>query len=712
MIKDIEKNIFDILVASDKSLRLNEICRLLNVSADSPDYLLLKEKLKEMVNNGLVVKLSRRRYKLFEKIQSDSYRSKIIGIIRIYHNRGIVVSERTKNKITIKQKYLNTALDGDTVEVVMLARKREKKNQGEVVAVLKRANNKIVGTLEHDGYFWFLVPDDERYYMDFLIPKNKLNGAQEGDKVSARFVKWDNPQKSPEAEIISVIGSSGGTSVEYDAILPEFSLSSEFNSKTIAEVNKISIGISAREISNRKDLRKLDVITIDPDDAKDFDDALSLELLENGNSLLGVHIADVSYYVKTGSSIDKEAFGRGNSTYLVDRVVPMLPELLSNDVCSLKPKRNRMAYSVFMEVSKSGAVKSYEIVESVIKSKRRFSYEEILQIIETGEGEYSDLIGRLDSLASVLRHKRLKQGGINFDTVEIKFKLDASGQPYSAKIKTSNRATELVEECMLLANKTVAEHVLKLSKQYGLKDVLPFFYRVHDKPNENKLNAVLEFIMLLGHKGDARGGKAKDINKLLAQFEGRPEKPIVHSMLVRAMPRAEYSSENIGHFGLGFRNYSHFTSPIRRYPDLIVHRLLKEYNSGQPDEARIKSLVDWLEYAGEHTTETERNSMEAERASVKLASCFLAQKHIGEVFEGTISGVTSFGLFVLLDNIYAEGLLHIRDLLDDYYEFDEKYFRLVGKRTKQVFQFGRRIKAKVVKVSIEKRKIDLQFVKY
>lgn len=710
MIKNIEEKINGILSDSDKPLRLNEIGKLLNIKADSPDYELLKEKLNEMVAKRIVSKHSRRRYSLAGKTEFDSFNSKVTGTVRISHNRGVVISD--KAKVIIKQKYLNTALDGDFVEVVMLAKKREKKNQGQVVDIIKRANNKIVGTLEYDGYFWFLVPDDERYYMDFLIPKSKLNGALEGDKVAAIFVKWDNPQKSPEAEIISIIGSSGGAAVEYDSILPEFSLTVEFRSKTIADANRISNRISQKEMSARKDLRKLDVITIDPEDAKDFDDGLSLEVLDNGNCRLGVHIADVSYFVKTGSSIDKEAFGRGNSTYLVDRVVPMLPEVLSNDLCSLKPRRNRMAYTVLMEVSRSGAVKNYEIVETVIKSKRRFSYEEVLQIIETGAGEYSELIGNLNALAVTLRRKRLKQGGINFDTVEIRFKLDDSGQPYSARIKTSNRATELVEECMLLANKTVAEHILKLSKKYSIKDILPFLYRVHDKPNENKLNAVLEFIMLLGHSGDARGGKAKDINMLLAQFEGRPEKPIVHSMLVRAMPRAEYSSENIGHFGLGFSNYTHFTSPIRRYPDLIVHRMLKEFNECKPDKARIKSLIDWLEYAGEHTTETERNSMEAERASVKLASCFLAQKYIGEVFEGTISGVTSFGLFVLLDNIYAEGLLHIRDLLDDYYEFDEKYFRLVGKRTKKVFQFGRRIKARIVKVSIEKRKIDLKFVKY
>jgi len=708
MKRNLANRIIDALSSVEEGLKLNEIAKKLKIKSGDEDYDFLKYTLDKLVEDNKVVKHSKRKYSLNKDFSFGYYAPTVTGVIKIQSNRGVVYDTLRKEKIIIKQKNLNTALDGDTVVIVVLAKKKGKKNRGEVVKVVKRSKKNIVGTIEHDGYFWFLVPDDAKYYVDFLVPKSKLNNANDGDKVTARFLRWTNPTKSPEAEILSIVGSSGQAKVEFDSILPEFSLPEAFHHTLEKAVKNVSVKVTPSILKERLDLRNKEIITIDPKDAKDFDDALSLEMLDNGNYYLGVHIADVSHYVSARSPIDEEAYLRGNSTYLTDRVVPMLPEKLSNDICSLKPNRVRFAFSVFMELTKAGRIVKYNVAESIIKSSKRFTYEEVLNIIKSKKGPKSELILSLNTLAQMLRQKRLKEGGINFETSEIRFKLDENGNPVSAFEKSSNLATELVEECMLAANKTVAENLYRLIKKYHLKTELPFVFRVHDKPDHEKLQSVLEFVMKLGHKGDARGGDARAINKLLAQFENRPEKALVHSMIIRAMPRAVYSPKNIGHYGLGFKNYTHFTSPIRRYSDLIVHRLTKEYTKSKPNKKRIEQLLEFVSAVSEQTSMTERNSMEAERASAKLASCMLAKKYVGEIFEGTISGVTSFGLFVRLDKIYGEGLLHIRDLLDDYYMFDEKNFRLIGRRKKIIFGFGDRIMVKIINVNIDKRKIDLK----
>lgn len=698
--------ILDTLRAAKIPLKINELSKSLNIKSDSDNYLLLKDMLDDLEQQQLIEKHPRRRYSL-KQIQTDST---IIGTFKLYHGKAIVVTENpTIPKINIKERYYNTALDGDTVSVQLHAVKQGKKPKGEVLSVLNRNRTDIVGTLDYNGYFYFIVPDDPNYYVDFLVPDKKLNDAKQGDKVKAKFLKWTDSTISPTAEIVEVIGKAGVPVVEYDSIIKEFELNEEFPVEVIDEAKKYKVP-GKRKPAGRLDLRKELIITIDPVDAKDFDDALSLSVLENGNYWLGVHIADVSNYVKENSPLDIEARFRGNSIYLVDRVIPMLPEELSNEVCSLKPNEPRLAFSCFMELNSDGNVVNYEVHESIIESKRRYNYDEVLEIIETGIGDNADFILELYKVSDLLRNKRFNEGSINFDTREYKFVLDENKYPIDVKVRTTTKSTSLVEECMLIANKTVANYFAKLSAKHLRNGYLPTLYRIHDKPDTKKLLEVIEFVASISHFKLHKSPNSRDINKFLASFADLPEKPIVHQILIRTMAKAVYSNVNIGHYGLGFSEYVHFTSPIRRYPDLIVHRLLKEYMSAEPDTKRVNYLRIFCRDAGNHCSNTERTAMEAERASVKLTHTVMTSRLVGETFDGTISGVTSFGLFVTLDGNYAEGLLHMRDLKDDYYVFDESKFRLVGRRHKKIFGIGTRIKVKLIKVNIDKRQIDLAYI--
>ncbi len=705
--KSLKESIIGLFGSKTKSLQLNEIAKFLAIKATSPQYDMLKTALFELVDDGSIEKSTRRKYSLIKR----SATNEIIGILRIKEDRGTVNTTSMEiPKVSVKRKNMFTALDGDTVMVKLLAVKKEGKFQGEITNIVQRQERTLVGNIEFDGNFYFLIPDDNQYIIDFLIPKSKINDAKAGDKVSAKFLSWENPTKSPQAEVVEVMGQSGKPDVEFRSVIREFSLPMEFPENVLAHSSQITQTVAKEELDRRLDLRKHEIITIDPVDAKDFDDALSLETLENGNYLLGVHIADVSHYVTERNPIDIEANKRGNSTYLVDCVVPMLPESLSNEICSLKPNRVRLTYSVMMELTNTGILKKYEIVESVIKSVKRFTYDEVQKIIDTGKGKHSELVLELHKLSRMLRNIRFSSGGINFQTTEVRFQLDENKHPIKALLKQSIPATELVEECMLVANKTVAEHIKKISKKYRIKEDIPFIYRVHADPLPEKLKTALEFMKLLGPKHNFVVNSSKDINALLDAFEGTPEKPIVHQILVRSMPKAEYTDNNIGHYGLGFKDYTHFTSPIRRYPDLIVHRLLKEYNSGKPEHTRLNYLMHHLAGLGEHCTARERLSMEAERASTKLAQTIIAKDNMGKTFNGTITGVMNFGLFVTLDEICAEGLLHIKDIFDDYYFFDERNMRIIGRKSKKIFQFGKRLKVKIVNANIDKRKIDLNYV--
>lgn len=729
---EIVRQVLELLSNAETALKLNEISKTLKLKSDSEEFFELKNILEELTSKGIIIKSSRQR---FSMEISDSL-STARGILRYKHDRGLVeckikfpviisgkkvVVQEKEVKIVIKRKNLLTALDGDTVTVKLLAEKKGKKPRGEVIEIISRKDRIITGTIETDGSFNFLIPDEDIYYIDFLIPDKKLNGASHGDKVSAKFISWNDPQKSPLAEVKSIIGRSGKADTGFRTVMSEFSLPESFKSPVLQEANDIfrQFGSEKQMPSDgRMDFRKETIITIDPADAKDFDDALSLKMLENGNWQLGVHIADVSFYIKHNSETDKEAYRRGTSVYLVDRVVPMLPEIISNEICSLQPDKERLTFSVIMEINKLGTVKDYKISESIIKSKHRFSYDEVLGIIQQAkEGnkprtKVNKLLIELHELASLLRKKRFEKGGVDFDTTEVKFELDENKVPVRAILKQNNEATSLVEECMLMANKTVASHIYKISKQFGLKETLPFLYRVHDVPDENKMKQTFRFIKLITKENPPNSLDSKQINNYLKKFKDKAQKPIVHQMIVRSMPKAEYSADNIGHYGLGFSKYAHFTSPIRRYPDLMVHRLLKEYNNaGTIQLEKMYKLRDTLERAGNHTTSQERMAMEAERASVKLAQTILASGMSGKIMGGTISGVTNFGIFVNLDDIYAEGLVHIKDLDDDYYIYDEQNFRLIGRVKKKIYRFGDKIEVQIVRANPEKRKIELKINK-
>jgi len=699
------QNIIEILKNSVKPLKILEISKALQIKSDSADYELLKDAINLLIEQEVVEKGKKRTYQL----KQDEF-SEFTGKLQIIDGQGVIETGLLNiPKILIKRSQLNTAFQGDVVAVRLLASKKKNKHRGEIIQVLQRNEAPIVGKIEFDGYFYFLVPDDPAYYVDFLIPQKKLNGARDGDKVAAQFVVWDDPTKSPKAEVIKILGAAGDPAVEYDAVIDEFNLSLEFPEGVINEARKLKVPTN-RKPAQRLDFRNEIVITIDPEDAKDFDDALSLKALPNGNYLLGVHIADVSYYVKENSSIDIEARKRATSIYLVDRVIPMLPEELSNEICSLKPNEPRYTFSVIAELTPNAEVTDYRISETLIKSSHRFNYDEVQQIIDTGKGDYAELILELHKLAQTLKEKRYQNGGILFDTVEYKFVLDEKKFPKQVKLKQTTPATSLVEEFMLLANQIVALHVDKIRKEFNMRKPLPYLYRIHDEPDPKMLKTVLKFISSLGYKLNKKKITSKDINELLIKVQDAPEKNIVNQVLIRSMPKAIYSAQNFGHFGLGFSHYTHFTSPIRRYPDLFVHRLLKEYAIGKPDGNRLDYLHRLSRDVARVSSDQERLAMEAERASNKIAFALIASQHIGQEFDGIITGVTSFGLFVQLIDLYAEGLLHIKDMHSDYFVFDEPNYRLIGKKTKKIYKLGGNVRVRIIKVNLEKRIIDLAYV--
>lgn len=626
---------------------------------------------------------------------------------------GFVEVAGSDGDIFVAPRFLGTAVDGDIVEVSLFApgkkqREGQARPEGEITRVLERSRKIIVGTLERSHNVYIVVPDDPRIGTDVIVAKEDLHDAHAGQKVVVEIDSWGKNHLRPEGFIVEVLGQAGEVGAEMRSVIREFRLPLSFPREVLEEAERLTSDIPRQEIARRLDLREKICFTIDPEDAKDFDDAVSLELLPNGDYKLGVHIADVSHYAKEGSALDIEALKRGTSVYLPNMVVPMLPENLSNVICSLRPNVDRLTYSVLMEVTPKGVVKEYEIRETVIRSKRRFTYEEVVQILDntSATNDPDEIVGMLremHKLNTVLTKKRMKEGSIDFETPEAKFRFDDQGRPIEILKKVRLSSHRLVEEFMLLANKVVAKHIGLSKKEENIK---PFLYRVHDAPNPDRIRELSVFVEKLGYKLDiSLGISSQLLQRLLDQVRGTEVENVVNEVALRSMAKAIYSDRNIGHFGLAFDYYSHFTSPIRRYPDLIIHRLLKEYDRVVSMQRR-NELINRLPDIAEQASDRERVAMAAERAAVKVMQVEYMKRHVGDEFEAVVSGVTHYGLFIEINDLLVEGMVHVRDLEDDYYVYDEKHFTLVGKRTGRQFRLGDHVSVKVVRVNPEEREID------
>jgi ribonuclease R len=617
--------------------------------------------------------------------------------------KAYVVSDEGGEDIFIAANNINHALHDDQVKVFIFPKRRAHKTEGQIVEILERRKDTYVGILEQTKNFGFVIPDSKVMPYDIFIPKSQVGEARNGQKVLARITEWPEHSNNPFGEIVEIIGQPGEHNVEMKSILAEYNFPLSFPKQVEKDAEAIKAGIE-KELKSRRDFRNVWTITIDPADAKDFDDALSLRKSEEGLWEVGVHIADVSHYVKEGSAIDQEAFKRGTSVYLVDRVIPMLPEKLSNDVCSLRPNEEKLTFSVVFKINENAEVIDQWFGKTVIHSDRRFAYEEVQETIEKGEGEFAEEIMVLHQLATVLRDRRFKQGAINFITEEVKFKLDEKGKPIETYIKEQKEANHLIEEFMLLANKKVAELIGKPSDGSKPKT---FVYRVHDEPNPEKLNTFVQFLKKLGYSLNVSSHQAlaRSYNKLFQQVHGKGEEHMIETIAIRTMAKAYYSTDNIGHYGLAFPLYSHFTSPIRRYPDLMAHRLLERYlhkgNSANQDDTEAKC---------KHASEMERKAIEAERESVKYKQIEYLLDKKGQVFDGLISGVSKWGIFVEITESKSEGLIRFNDLKDDYYFFDEDNYRIKGRQHGNIYRLGDKIKVIVKDVDLDRRQLDLGIV--
>ncbi|MFX0560469.1 ribonuclease R [Tepidibacillus infernus] len=661
----------------------------------------------ELEENGEIVRTRANTYGLPEKMNL------IKGKLQS-HPKGfgfVIPEDKGESDVYIHLNDMHGAMNGDHVLARISLKTSGTRREGEIVRILKRANRQVVGTFTEGEYYGFVIPDDKRIYQDIFIPKAGVNGAVEGHKVVVRITKYPEGRMSPEGEVIEILGHKNDPGVDILSIIRKYGLPEAFSDEVMQEAEKVPDSISEDEIKNRRDLRNKKMVTIDGEDAKDLDDAVSIERLENGNYLLGVHIADVSYYVKEGSHLDREAYFRGTSVYLVDRVIPMLPHRLSNGICSLNPQVDRLAMSCEMEITPRGEVVNHDIFTSVIRTNERMTYTNVRKILEEEPPElmerYKGLIDdfkMMRDLALILRNKRMSRGAIDFDFEESKIIVDEEGKPIEIRKRERSIAEQIIEEFMLKANETVAEHF------YWLR--VPFLYRVHEDPDPDKLFAFAEFITNFGYvvKGLSNQIHPRALQTVLEEIQDTPEQTIISTVLLRSMRQARYDAEPLGHFGLSTEFYSHFTSPIRRYPDLQIHRIIREVlEQGALSPERHAYLQSMMPIVAEHSSERERVAVDAERETDDLKKAEFMLDKIGEEFEGMISSVTSFGMFVELENS-VEGLIHVSYLIDDYYYFHEKQYALIGERTGKIFRIGDTVKVRVSNVNLDEHTVDFELV--
>jgi ribonuclease R len=693
--KELVRNIINVFNENtEKTFNYKQIATFLDIKSES-QRIFINQLLYELLDEEFLVEISRGKFKV------NSRGGHIEGVIDRKGVKTYLIPDDGGEPVFIPERKTNHALLKDRVKVFLYASRKGQQPEGEVVEIIKRAQDTFVGILDVSDNFAFLTLDNRIMTNDIFIPKNKLNGGLNGQKAVVKLLAWEPNAKNPVGEVIDVLGDKGDNTTEMHAILAEFGLPYKYPANVEAAAEKMDAGITPEEVAKRIDMRGITTFTIDPRDAKDFDDALSLRKLPSGLWEVGVHIADVTHYVRPESIIEQEAQERATSVYLVDRTIPMLPEHLSNGICSLRPNEDKLTYSVIFQITDEVEIKHYEIAKTVTCSDRRFTYEEAQAVIETGEGDYKEEILTMDRLAKTLRQKRFESGAIAFDRVEVRFEIDDKGKPVSVFFKEQKDSNKLVEEFMLLANKTVATHIGKPGKGQKAKT---FVYRIHDVPNPDKLNNFAAFIKRFGYSLKTTGKQAAvsgSINHLLDEVQGKKEQNLIETLAIRSMAKAIYSTANMGHYGLAFDFYTHFTSPIRRYPDMMVHRLLFKYAS----DGRSVNASEYEDYC-QHSSDMEQLASNAERASIKYKQVEFMSERLGQVFDGVISGVTEWGIYVELIENKCEGMIPIRDLDDDFYTFDDKNYCLLGRRYHKKYQLGDEITVKVAKANLDKKQLD------